>query len=551
MTFTCHPLIGRLSRKHHTTTLLPDGSFYVLGGLDLNTDSLASPASFRIDGNGITHPTNHSTLPRYGHTTHYHPPSRTLVSLFGQPHVSHFNHTVPSRHAHTSAVVGKDFYVWGGFDEQHQPLNDIWKLAWPGDSWTRLGMTKPRGGHTMVQYHQWLLTCFGAISNSTDDLCTVFDTITLTTHHPTHSFYGTGSPTPRVHATMNQFNQTAIVFGGQTDNGKLLDDAWQIDLSHLPDHLEWKPIGRAPAVRSGHAGVFVRDTTLMFHGGVDGTSARAIDSLFLDVQTMTWLQPCVPKMFAVDDQGNNNQLRAEEVPTTATNTLAGGAIAGIVVAVVGSMVLAFGLLLVWTRRRRRQREEHRRSRNPRFSSIPRTLADNRPISKNNIALSLDRQAAASMTAIQQAKQSSPYPSPQSNPAMDVQAPAIELTPAPAPTTDTSATSHQCSQDQSPVSSPSRPPSENTLWMQAVLNNLGDGLTKTDTLPPRNGSTTTLTPTTPTFPQRTASVVSSKSVASIQWVGFNDQMDSDWREQHLASNKSYGHSSSSRGPTTTT
>lgn len=82
------------------------------------------------------------------------------------------------------------------------------------------------------------------------------------------------------------------IFGGQTDNGRFMNDLWSFDLHKLKSgapkwqRAEFPPSARVPSERTGHTVVTFKDAIYVF-GGTDG-QYHYNDTWKLDVSTGTW-----------------------------------------------------------------------------------------------------------------------------------------------------------------------------------------------------------------------------------------------------------------------
>lgn len=166
------------------------------------------------------------------------------------------------------------------------------------------------------------------------DHCTWFDT---KSHHTT--LVQAPGPGARVFATLTSLhNNRYILFGGERKN-ETLGDLWQLNIN-APFEMQWVKLASGPC-RSGHVGVFI-DPLMVYYGGQDEVSP----SLYFNVTSRQWIDP--PKSHLMLIQ----RLQAK---------MDKGVIGGLV---VGVFVFVFVLVLtaVWLWRRKGRAQVSRASR---------------------------------------------------------------------------------------------------------------------------------------------------------------------------------------------
>ncbi|KAG0194087.1 hypothetical protein DFQ28_001579 [Apophysomyces sp. BC1034] len=137
-----------------------------------------------------------------------------------------------------------------------------------------------------------------------------------------------------------------LLFGGRS-NTTDLGDFWRLDLSHAPYQMSWQLIGHT-LPRAGHADILLNDTLIMYYGGI------ANEIVYFDVQNMKWISPSprqslqARQITSPDGPIENEQQK---------RGLNGGQIGGIVVGVLALLALTTSFL-VWNHRRRVQPNRH-------------------------------------------------------------------------------------------------------------------------------------------------------------------------------------------------
>lgn len=618
------------SRKHSTVHYFPNGTIYVLGGIDtLNPNAtetqFASSSSFtlhldRKDFSLSSSPDVKKNLPpvtippTIGHTAHLHVPSNSIISVFGMqqqnkeapplipstPSVAkQQNNTPTGRYRHTSVLINTDLYVIGG---EHVPTktenkqqrfiesqDSIWNYSFTTKSWKKIGttVTPSMAGHTSIVYKQWLISCFGRnLEGEISDSCTWFDTITFnsTTITPTSSSIAEW-PTARIYASMISLeNNKHVLFGGEQSQDKILDDLWKLDVESAFKmtwqrvHYNTNQTDTNYYKRSGHASTLLSDeNVILYYGGQSGPLSLATDPIFLDVSKMEWINTSNTD----GDRMIIHRNSAEQNITQDNHQLGSGAIVGIIISAIGIVAICIALF-IWKRRSHRQETIHQKSRAARFSQSPtpmysmqqleekqkanvlfkgenriagtNLLADRNFLSLPELALSREssnsRISAISLGAEFRFSADEYRHSHQSAGSTNIigTIPKIELTNNKDTTTQPLGVLSEESNEYKKR--------ESTGFKRLTLN-LFSGSQQDEIIRKRDRSSSLfqlrasklLQPSTPSTPDakysyspKTSALQSrvslgAKSVSSVQWVGFNDNMDykgNNWRDSSTSS-----------------
>lgn len=417
-------------RKHSTAHYFPNGTIYILGGIEYDPTG-GTPTQFappiltlyldKEDFSLYSTTANISTSgpislpPITGHTSHLHVPSNSLFSVFGKPQnkdspplicsppstsavqqekisssITNNNSTPTSRYQHTSVLINNnDLYVVGGrsivdnTDQLISPQDMIWKFSYDKNTWTRLlppatsATSSSMAGHNTIVYdNRWLISCCGQqedllISNS----CTWFDTLSLNSTKITASNNSTKEwPSARRYASMislpNKSNEY-ILFGGESEKEDIFDDIWKVHvdsaLTMTWQKINYKNIENINYKRSGHASALIDDTNVvLYYGGQNGNHSLATDPIYLDLSKMEWIN-IKNSNYGMAITKNGAELTG--AGNSGNNRLSDGAIAGIIVSILGVIALGIGLF-VWRKRQQRQQHIHQQSRAARFSRSP-------------------------------------------------------------------------------------------------------------------------------------------------------------------------------------
>jgi hypothetical protein len=383
--------VNAVYRQHHAAILQNPTTVLLIGGA-------AAPNNFSqlLDIRKQQTKSAYSTLPVTYHTAAQTIDNGTLV-LFGATNhqannlstplwIAGYNSTVlnsgnstlpPLRYGHSSISTTNTIYILGGISNDQDILTDIWKLSLLNMSWSMVaGNAAKMAGHSSIMYNNWIISCFGFVSDSSSPPhrnCFVFDLVTASSI--SISYQSSHRPRARAWAslTLPTNSSQAILYGGQDDSGKLLSDLWTLDLSDLPRSLDWSHIASnhtdipAPTARAGHVALQIlpqqntSDPVLMIHGG-EGPNSFYNDSTvqYLDITTLTWISPSM-----VSQRFNNGGIMMSDIAgdataagiqqydvTSSSHSLSGGAIGGIVVGVLCCLAAAIALF-IWRRHRRR------------------------------------------------------------------------------------------------------------------------------------------------------------------------------------------------------
>ncbi|XP_071957536.1 multiple epidermal growth factor-like domains protein 8 [Antedon mediterranea] len=103
-------------------------------------------------------------------------------------------------------------------------------------------------------------------------------------------------PAARYGHTMTVYQDTVIVFGGSLDNGSLLNDLWQFNITSqqwtLLDDATQSP---APSLTTDHSAVLVYNTTLYIFGGVTSTFYSLNKMFTYDLTGRSGWQEVIPR----------------------------------------------------------------------------------------------------------------------------------------------------------------------------------------------------------------------------------------------------------------
>jgi len=125
----------------------------------------------------------------------------------------------PSCIYHSANALGDKMYVFGGFDQNGHPTNDLYEYSLGSSYWKQIQIGKekpePRYSHSTV-IHQRSLYVFGGsgmgAGHHFNDIWTLdLERLTWNQIIPITKLY----PLARSHATMYAFGQTLLIFGGQ------------------------------------------------------------------------------------------------------------------------------------------------------------------------------------------------------------------------------------------------------------------------------------------------------------------------------------------------
>lgn len=377
-------IVDAIYRQHHAATLLDASTVLLIGGAD-TPNNFSALLDLRHQQTRVAN----TTWPVAYHSVVTTMSNQTLV-LFGTTDLQRTNLSdalwiantntavsesanVPAlRYGHTSLVTNQSVFVWGGMSGSQTVLGDVWQLSLVNMTWSPISTHAPRlVGHSSIIYNQWIVTCFGRNQqNKLHRKCHVIDSLTGSSHK--FAYNGDIRPKARAWAslTMPDNSTTAILYGGHSKNGSLLNDLWTLDVSDLPTSMTWKHIpfnvstGAIATARAGHIALPIVPAAnascsfILIHGG-EGPNNYTNDSTvqYLDVNSLTWVSPSAVAQqlgggIMMSDVTTNGSLDYQQNGDTDTSThhLSGGAIGGIVVGCLALVAAAFGLF-VWHRRR--------------------------------------------------------------------------------------------------------------------------------------------------------------------------------------------------------
>jgi hypothetical protein len=515
--------IGK-SRKHSTAHYFTNGTLIVLGGTvtDLNTtETQFAPPILSLFFNPEDLSLTSSTLdtspllqPMSGHTSHYNSSSGSLFSVFGiypnghysPPMQSHFKLLSPSayhdqeekrqneigRQHHSSSYVNSTLYIFGGYyirNGKKQLENDSLIIH---ENKTARAISFPSiYGHSTIQYQQWLISCFGHQEQSFNRHCIWFDTTSLSVSNIIVT--SPEGPAARTYASMVSIKDGHyILYGGETGENEVLDDVWELIILQ-PFEMTWKKLGgnSKGKKRSGHVGIPLSNEIILYFGGISRVEEEDVSHLF-NITNMEW----------IETPDKSNQLlikRAEESSSTSSASLNGGGIAGIV---IGILILLGVIYLLW--RRIGKKKIRAPSRATRFQP---QIPLQRP-AVNETAPPLEEHQPQQQ---QQQQQQQPFV---------LSLPEIALS-------SNSRLSLGPNFGYLPGSNKS----------ETSLESISESKSRTSSVFPARKSYLypPPTPRTPdsTFSNSVRASVSAKSVSSVQWVGFNDNMDYSSNDVHLS------------------
>ncbi|KAG2175042.1 hypothetical protein INT43_006104 [Umbelopsis isabellina] len=378
-------IVDAVYRQHHAATMLDASTVLLIGGAD-TPNNFSALLDLRHQQTRV----ENTTWPVAYHSAVTTMSNETLV-LFGTTSLQRTNLSdalwsantntaisespnVPTlRYGHTSLVTNQSIFVWGGMSSSQTVLGDVWQLSLVNMTWSPITSHAPGlVGHSSIIYNQWIVSCFGRNRhNKLHGKCHVIDSLTGSSHD--FAYDSDSRPKARAWASLTLPNNstTAILYGGHSKNGSLLNDLWTLDVSDLPTSLKWKHIpfdvstGAIATARAGHIALPILPTAnasssyILIHGG-EGPNTYTNDSTvqYLDINSLTWVSPSVIAqqlgggimMSDVTTNGSSIDFQQNGENETSTHHLSGGAIGGIVVGCLAIVAAAFGLF-VWHRRR--------------------------------------------------------------------------------------------------------------------------------------------------------------------------------------------------------
>lgn len=382
------------SGKFSTAHSFPNNTVYIVGGVDMTT----TENGLKIFDLNQTDYSLHYSLSTtkeiqerpgiIGHTSHVHVPTNTIITVFGMqanqtespalvPMFKQPQGSIPTgRYKHSSLLINNEIlYVIGGekVNEEKKLIESqdmIWNYSFSTNTWKRYNHHAQQqypamAGHISLVYHQWIVSCFGYyykqdISLLHDNSCIWFDTNTLNTTTIISS--STISwPSARKYSNLVSIGKDQyILYGGEKEK-EILSDVWKL---HVNDtfKMRWERVNSASdkMKRSGHASTLLsQDNMILYYGG----QQQETDPIYLNLSNMEWIQPNHHHLTRIS---RHDVIEAEEETKKKLN-------GGIIAAIIIGILVIFGLFiafLVWKKRVNRQQSIHQQSRAARFSHSP-------------------------------------------------------------------------------------------------------------------------------------------------------------------------------------
>lgn len=199
------------------------------------------------------------------------------------------------RYNHAATVIGNKMVVVGG-ESANGLLEDVQVLDFDRFTWTTassklylspssLPLKIPAcKGHSLISWGQKVLLIGGKMNCGSDRLSVwVLDTET----ECWSLMEAKGDiPVARSGHTVARASSVLIIFGGEDDKGKKLNDLHMFDLKSLT----WLPLhctGTGPSPRTNHVSALFDDRMLLIFGGT--SKSKTLNDLYsLDFETMVW-----------------------------------------------------------------------------------------------------------------------------------------------------------------------------------------------------------------------------------------------------------------------
>lgn len=502
-------------RKYSTAHYFQNGTIYILGGTNsANNSDFASPLlTLQFNSTDLsihsTETTNNHFIPSVGHTSHLLSSNHSITSFFGlhPPHYkNHTNNNGPSpRFRHTSIAINRQIYFIGGLSATtHQPVSDpIWTYSLSNQTWVQVPCSDvAMAGHVTFLYQQWIISCFSSSSSCWwHDMLTSQSTLVAKNH-------STVWPDARKDATITQIDDRRyIVFGGE-NQGEVLQDLWQLDLD-TPFIMTWTQLKSNGRPRSGHVGILI-DDLILYYGGQESALSMASEPLYWNITSQNWI-----------NTDKRVTLHRSQADLSSSGSLGGAAIGGIVAGIIVAVAIAIGFFLY--KRRKTQKQDIQA--NSRAARTMRELALDEKIQMTN-SMVFDTKPFLSLPELAV-----------TNP-MNVRISAISLGTQFKFSTEDYYTKHPTLKEEEEefhtvnISDAS----QQQKGLKRLTLNLFSNHSSSNTIPKDQSGNLS---STQHKSQKAADRASlgAKSVASVQWVGFNDGMDykgRQWRDSSSSS-----------------
>eukprot|EP01125_Pyxidicula_operculata_P021300 TRINITY_DN8142_c0_g1_i1.p1 TRINITY_DN8142_c0_g1~~TRINITY_DN8142_c0_g1_i1.p1 ORF type:complete len:441 (+),score=67.52 TRINITY_DN8142_c0_g1_i1:27-1325(+) len=191
-------------------------------------------------------------------------------------------------HPRQAAAAGTSenaLYIFGGFTFEHGDAENVMKYSFSTNSWSNLNINFTQSKHCSVQYNGSVVLIGGykpgflASEFSTQD-----DKFTRTWAGPSLTFPS------HISCALYPKNQTAFIFGGETNANTCTDHLYSLDLVYDNSTAQLVTINgtNKPLPRSSAASLFYKDTFYVFGGECGG--ARPLDDFVwkFHVENNTW-----------------------------------------------------------------------------------------------------------------------------------------------------------------------------------------------------------------------------------------------------------------------
>ncbi|CAG8497930.1 4953_t:CDS:2, partial [Acaulospora colombiana] len=310
---------GVISPRFHHTAVVIGSNVFMIGGQSSLDNSTALPTTLLVMSSStlVVNEQNSAKVSVAGHGAVPTGGSKVLI-LFGEKSVTpptlagpvqqidvqtgtlnalNVIGTAPSaRYAHTAALVDNKVYVIGGMNAS-SVLGDVSYVDLSSNSWNLINIPwQAVAGHSTAVIDKYLITCFG-FNNKLElqNDCSVFDT---TNNVYVKSEVSGNPPPPRSYSSMvsqGSGHKILYIFGGLDKSTHGYNDLYTLDATNLPI-LTWSPVsmnansnpGLIPSPRGAHSAAILSDIMLVW-GGYSGANLSDARTYLFDIKVNAWV----------------------------------------------------------------------------------------------------------------------------------------------------------------------------------------------------------------------------------------------------------------------